>query len=87
DKKRPDFGSAKIEKKPAENSRLFLKPKTQRSKPFFPRRGGDFFFKNRLFLYEKAFLSIQKHFFHGTKENGWFGISKDFQTAENGALG
>lgn len=23
----------------------------------------------------------------GTKENGWFGISKDFQTAENGALG
>lgn len=23
----------------------------------------------------------------GTKENGYFDISKDFQTAENGALG
>ncbi|WP_280150064.1 hypothetical protein [Bacillus subtilis] len=23
----------------------------------------------------------------GTKENGWFGITKDFQTAEKGALG
>ncbi|MFE6079488.1 hypothetical protein ACFVRA_23225 [Bacillus subtilis] len=45
--------------------------------------------KRRTVLITAAILGLllvsSNHF--GTKENGYLGISKDFQVAENGALG
>ncbi|MGW8262185.1 hypothetical protein ACWHAR_19395, partial [Bacillus sp. LR--39] len=80
-------GSAKIEKKPAENSRLFLKPKTQRSKPFFPRRGGRFFFQKSAFFIRKSLFKHPKALFSWNKRKWMVRHLKRFPNSRKWSTG